>query len=116
MRKLLWALYLLSSSLTAQTAPAPTLTDPTRPSGLPDRPVAGKDSAPPAEKLQLSLIRLGAKPLAVINGQSLRPGQTLGAYTLTALSANTVRLQGPKGPLVLTLSSTTAVPIKKSSP
>lgn len=105
MSKRLWLVLLLSAPAAAQT-----LSDPTRPSG---EGLAAKPQTLTAEaaELRLSLVRLGAAPLAVINGQSVRPGEHIAGYRLKALRPGAAVLAGPDGERVLLLA---ALPMKKT--
>lgn len=104
MRKAL-SLTLLLLACISGGALAADLNDPTRPSGFSAR--GDSTQAVESTPLVLTFIRLGDAPLAVINGQNLRPGQTIGGYRLQALQANSVTLVRPGGgSRVLTLSPT----------
>lgn len=78
------------------------LSDPTRPSGFSEH-IASHASVD--EKLSLTLIRLGAAPLAVINGNNVRPGEFIAGYKLVSLQATSATLVGSNGRIVLQLSS-----------
>lgn len=75
--------------------------DPTRPP-LPRAPAARGSSAPvmaptlPALQLQSTLMG-GKQPVAIINGQVLRRGDTLEGLRLQAIGAGWARLQTPTG-------------------
>lgn len=84
------------------------LADPTRPSGYSESTAA---QAAPGEKLTLTLIRLGAKPHAVINGKTLAPGESIAGYRLLSLQTTSAVLSGPNGRTVLQLAPS----IRKSS-
>lgn len=94
-------------ALAVGTARAETLTDPTRP----DRAPAAAAGKPATTDLRVTFIRLGTSPVAVINGQTLRPGDRLGDYTLLAIRSSGVLVSGPNGERVVRLAQT---PIKKT--
>lgn len=102
----LWLLAVLLAGGAQAQAPV----DPTRPSGVSLPAASGAPAS--GQALHLTLVRLGAQPLAVINGHSLRPGDHLGEYTLRAVRPGSVLLTGPAGQIVLRLSADT--PIKKT--
>ncbi len=76
------------------------IADPTRPSGFSENNIA-RDVA--SEKLVLTLIRLGAKPQAVINGKTVAIGNTIAGHRLLSLQPNSATLSGPNGPTLLQL-------------
>lgn len=83
----------LSASSWAQ---APTLADPTRP------PAGFLESATPGEAaggrvLQSVIIPRQGKPLAVIDGQTVRLGQRVGDARLIKLNEREAVLDGPQG-------------------
>jgi hypothetical protein len=96
--------------LSGTFAHAATLTDPTQPSGTSAAATPGH-SGSSIGGLKLSLIRLGNQPRAVINGQSLRPGDAIDGYQLVAVQAGAAVLSGPGGRLVLPLAPS----LKRSS-
>ncbi|MBI2380316.1 MAG: MSHA biogenesis protein MshK [Gammaproteobacteria bacterium] len=99
---------LLALCLALPAGAAEVLSDPTRPESLP--PAASATPAP-AAGLKLSLLRLGPKPMAVINGRVLHVGETLDGYRLVAVQPGRAILQGPEGPLSLNLA---AAPLQKT--
>lgn len=88
------------------------LNDPTRPSGYSENTAA---HASADEKLSLTLIRLGAAPLAVINGKNVRPGESIAGYKLVSLQSTSATLVGNNGRIVLQLSSAIRKPINYSA-
>lgn len=78
------------------------LIDPTRPSGAPAASATSSSAAPNAS-LNLTFIRLGNAPLAVINGRNIRPGEKIAGYRLLSLQAGSATLDGANGKLVLKL-------------
>ena len=104
LRALPWLLLLACAGSFALDA---GLSDPTRPSSF-SAPRAGGHTA---SALKLTFIRLGRAPLAVINGNSVSPGQSVAGYRLQSLQANSATLSGNGGKLVLTLNPT----LEKSS-
>jgi hypothetical protein len=89
----------IAIGLTAATQADP-LVDPTRPSGFA---VAAPGATATGTSLRLTLIRLGAQPLAIVNGRSLRPGDVIDGKRLTAIQPGRVLLAGSDGPLELRL-------------
>lgn len=79
------------------------LVDPTRPSGFSERTATQATSS---EKLMLTLIRLGAKPHAIINGETVEPGESIAGYRLLSLHTTSAILSGPNGRTVLQLAPT----------
>ena len=98
MRK--WLVTTLAALLSAATTHAAdtALRDPTRPAG------AAVSRAAAHGKLELTLIRLGAAPLAVINGKNVAPGETIDGYRLLSLRMTSATLAGPDGRTVLQLA------------
>ena len=90
--------FVLLGLIAAPLAGAESLTDPTRPEVF-----AAAEPETPAAQLQLSLVRLGPKPLAVINGSALRVGERIEGYRLLAVSSNQVTLASQSGRLILPL-------------
>lgn len=85
-------------------AQAPTA-DPTRPPAALDAAAAATAKAvPPAAGLQTIIRRQGAKPVAVINGETVELGGKIGAATLVRLGDAEAVLQGPQGREVLRLT------------
>lgn len=88
----------------AASSGAPGLADPTRPpmalaEGEPKD--EAKPSEPPPAGLQTVILRKGAKPLAIINGQTVELGGTVGDARLVSLSETEAVLQGPNGKEVM---------------
>lgn len=89
-----------------EAASAPATADPTRPPamlGEGDSKEEAKSSEPPPAGLQTVILRKGSKPLAVINGQTVELGGTVGDARLVSLGETEAVLQGPNGKEVLRL-------------
>jgi hypothetical protein len=80
------------------------LIDPTRPPGNIDSDKLNTET--PADAMKLSLIRLGAEPLAVINGRNVQPGEIIDGYRLLSLQSRSATLAGSSGHIVLQLTPT----------
>ena len=96
--------YLASFSIAEEAG----LSDPTRPNGFSEKPGGNEISS---EKLSLTLIRLGPEPVAVINGKTVAPGESIAGYRLLSLQTTSAALTGFNGRVVLHLAPT----IRKSS-
>lgn len=93
---------------------AQTPIDPTRPSGY--AAAAGVNGGPVNTSLRLTLIRLGANPLAIINGRPLRIGESIAGQRVTAIQPGRVLLADAQGQRVLPLvSGKTTTPFSNSS-
>lgn len=80
--------------------------DPTRPPAVlveTSAPETEETEAPPPLGLQTVLLRKNAKPLAIINGQSVELGGLLGELRLIRLTETEAVLQGPNGQEILRL-------------
>lgn len=98
-------LLLLASSLQAET-----LHDPTQP---PKERSAAQTAAPPAEKT-VSVIRLhGDSALAVINGETVRVGDTLNGARVLAIQADGVTLEQENRTWTLPLGTRPAMDIRR---
>lgn len=107
-------IWLVFVSALALQASAQTPIDPTRPNGY-AAPAAASDGTANAP-LRLTLIRLGQKPLAVINGRSLHVGESIAGQRVTAIQPGRVLLAGEQGQRVLSLvSRKTTTPYSNSS-
>ncbi|HET7776025.1 MAG TPA: hypothetical protein VFK74_06635 [Azospira sp.] len=95
---------LLPGLVWAQAAPA--LADPTRPPAtiLSLTPGAAGEVLPAGPVLQSVLIPRYGRPVAVIDGQSLRLGERLGDAVLSRINEHDVTLTGPGGVTVLRLT------------
>lgn len=76
------------------------LVDPTRPGISSDT----QTNTASADSMKLTLIRLGAEPLAVINGRNVQPGETIDGYRLLSLQTRSATLAGSSGHIVLQLT------------
>lgn len=97
---------LAPSAALAQSSAAAGLADPTRPpAALLESAIQEeeKPDAPPPLGLQTVLLRKGAKPLAIINGQSVELGGMLGESRLIRLTETEAVLQGANGKETLRL-------------
>ncbi len=88
------------------TATGSALADPTRPpailaEGQPNEDISKKEL--PASGLQTVILRKGAKPLAIINGQTVKLGEKVGDARLVRLSETEAVLQGPEGKEIMRL-------------
>lgn len=96
---------LAAAWLAAAIASAETLPDPTRPptAGLP--PGAAVD-LPSGGGLQLQsvLIRPGARPQAMINGEWIEQGRKFGDFRVVKITAEAAILRGPNGKETLALT------------
>ena len=90
------------------------LVDPTRPPGNIGEAKSTEET--PADAMKLTLIRLGADPLAVINGKNVQPGQSIDGYRLLSLQARSATLAGSSGRIVLELTPSLRKPTALSSP
>lgn len=87
-------------------------TDPTRPPAnlLVPEPAPGADGTDPASAelaqsgLQSVILREGAKPMAIINGQAVSLGGRVGDARLVSLTETAAVLQGPNGKEVIRLT------------
>ena len=86
--------------LAAQPALAVALSDPTRPGDYGAHAAADSTGNAP---LLVTVIRLGSHPLAVINGVTLHPGDSIQGYRLLELRPDHVVLGDGGGHLVLPL-------------
>lgn len=100
-RRLLLLALVLSGSVSAEVLP-----DPTRPPNV-DANVAGADGATgvaAAPRLQSVILRAGARPRALINGEWLEQGQEYAGSKVLKITANAVQMAGPQGPETLRLT------------
>ena len=92
-----------------------SLIDPTRPPGNIGEAKSNEET--PADAMKLTLIRLGADPLAVINGKNVQPGQSVDGYRLISLQARSATLAGSSsGRIVLELTPSLRKSTTLSSP
>ena len=83
------------------------LADPTRPPAVFIEGDSGDDAKanePPPVGLQAVVIRKGAKPVAVINGQTVQLGDKIGDAKLVKLNETEAVLQGPNGREVIRMT------------
>ncbi len=88
------------------TANGSASADPTRPPAILTEEEPNEDASkkePPPSGLQTVILRKGAKPLAIINGQTVKLGEKVGDARLVSLSETQAILQGPDGREVLRL-------------
>lgn len=97
------AVILIACSTASTFAVENGLSDPTRPSGYN---VSASTDTTSNEKLKLTLIRLGNKPHAVINGKTITPGDSIAGHRLLSLQTTSATLAGPNGRTVLQLAPT----------
>lgn len=97
----------------AQKPPSlPVMADPTRPPAELTAPVAdsvaGADGKPVAASggLQAVILRKGAKPMAVINGDVVSLGGKIGDARLVKISETEAELDGPNGKEVMRMMPT----------
>lgn len=81
---------------------AQTLPDPTRPpfgmaGNVPGASWEAKTETPDAPLLQSVILRNGAEPRALVNGEWLRQGQTSGDLKILKILADRVVIRGPQG-------------------
>ena len=95
----------------AQKPPSlPVMADPTRPPAELTAPVAdsaaGADGKPVAASggLQAVILRKGAKPMAVINGEVVSLGGKVGDARLVKISETEAELDGPNGKEVMRMT------------
>ena len=103
MRKILQFVFIAFGYAALALAADDNLNDPTRPNGIIERSSAHESSD---EKLLLTLIRLGAEPLAVINGKTVQLGETIAGYRLISLQTTSATLVSGNGRVVLQLAPT----------
>jgi MSHA biogenesis protein MshK len=102
-------LYLLFGMLPL-LAQAQALRDPTQPPAAFTAPVnaAGGEmaegEAAPGRVLQSVIRRHGARPVAMINGQSIKLGEKIDDFVLVKLTETQATLKGPGGTEILVLS------------
>lgn len=111
--KALGALLLIMVGATALADEAAI--DPTRPSGF-SSPVGSSSKTQTDNALRLSLIRLGPQPLAIINGQSLRPGETIAGLRVQSIQPGHVVLSGNQGQRTLALLPSLRITAPSSTP
>jgi len=102
------ALGVLLLACASTAAWADSFYDPTRPppAFLPPAMQQSAASAPVEKPLELQSILLAPqRKIAVINGQSLKPGQSIRGYQLLSLGSSEARLLGPDGIITLKLLS-----------
>lgn len=82
------------------------LQDPTRPptAVTPSGDIDATSGMPPAPKLQSVILRQGARPRALINGEWLEQGQEYAGSKVLRITANAVEMSGPQGREVLRLT------------
>lgn len=92
------------------------LSDPTRPADIPAAPALGPGTAAPtASGIQTVILRPGGKSVAVINGQHLEVGATVGDKRVVKISESEVVLKGPSGREVIKLTpEIEKTPVKKT--
>ncbi|HEY3697909.1 MAG TPA: hypothetical protein VGK97_01165 [Spongiibacteraceae bacterium] len=90
------------------------LVDPTRPPNINSDTKLNTET--PADAMKLSLIRLGAEPLAVINGRNVQPGEIIDGYRLLSLQSRSATLAGSSGHIVLQLTPALRKSIATSPP
>lgn len=95
------AVVVLASGLAA-VASAQTLPDPTRPpfgmvGNVPGASWEAKTETPDAPLLQSVILRKGAEPRALVNGEWLRQGQSFGDLKILKILADRVVIRGPQG-------------------
>jgi hypothetical protein len=101
-------IFLFAQAALALSAQATAMRDPTQPPAAYQagfRGAAEDEMAMPAERNLQSIIRRhGAKPLAMINGQTLAVGGKIDGWTLVRIGEAEVELKGPGGRETLMLS------------
>ena len=102
MRKFLVPLLAVAITI-AGPAVAAGVPDPTRPA-VPVTPVDAAPGAPAPSLVLHSTMVSGNQRSAVINGEFVRPGDTLGEARVAAIGPGWVRLEGASGPTELRLS------------
>lgn len=105
--------------LTAVIAVGPVLAqmpDPTRPADIPAAPAPGTGpAAPVGSGVQTVILRPGGKSIAVINGQHLEVGATLGDKRVVKITESEVVLKGASGREVIKLTpAIEKLPVKQA--
>lgn len=114
-KSLLHSLCAFSLVVCATAGAAEISIDPTRPSGSHvSATVSTKTQSKNA--LRLTMVRLGPQPLAIINGQTLRPGDTVAGMRVQSIHAGRVVLSGNQGQRTLALLPSLRMNAPSSSP
>lgn len=102
-----WRRILVAAAcLGAAMVRAQGLPDPTRPpqSGVAALDAAAQSGLPPAPKLQSIMLRQGARPRALINGEWVEQGREYAGSKVLKITANAVEISGPQGREMLRLT------------
>jgi hypothetical protein len=105
----------ISATAVIAEASAETSIDPTRPSGF-SSVTTTSTKTPTDNALRLTMIRLGPQPLAIINGQALRPGETIAGQRLQSIQPGHVVLSGSQGQRTLALLPSLKLNAPSSTP